>query len=178
MSDAVKVERVTAGEAQTLRFDLRERPTASRLREVRGFVESKAIKREPVRLAAAAIGSSTWTPIAGSSFRALMRGLRQSEAFASAAERVDALARALKLRSGFGLPVPCQVDQRPDKALVLSWGPAGSGITVRATGDDIGSLIGGAKGLVFRGEARELLDALWQEAKQQQAKPWKPKSSH
>lgn len=143
----------------TLQFDLRAPP----IREIREFMESKRIKREPWRVSGAAQATARWHDGAGSDLRGLLGGLRGSP-FSDAADRLSALANAFRRRSGIKLPKPRAIMQNQDKSLSVFWGPEGTGITVMARKEGVAGLIGGTTGRVIKGISNDLLDALWAQA--------------
>lgn len=96
-------------------------------------------------------------------FIGLLRMLRQNAHFAPAVVELEKLQAELKRRRGVGLPVPEDVWQRPDPALVVAWG----GVSAIAYQGGIASLVGGTGGTPMKGLTEDLLNALAMKARMQ-----------
>lgn len=126
------------------------------IRDLRNFLESKRIKREPLQFRMAGVGSASCRPRTHRGLDDLRRRLRGSVEWGRQSELFDKLESALRRRHAIGLPVPEEVTQRDDGGLSMHW----DGLTVMAYPGKIGALLGGTAGGFEPGIKPALLDAL------------------
>lgn len=82
--------------------------------------------------------------------------LRENQHFHPAVVEIEKLQAEIRTKRGVGLPVPEEVWQKPDPALIICWG----GASVIAFRGGIASLVGGAGGKPAKGITDDLLNAL------------------
>lgn len=126
-------------------------------RDVREFVTSKRRKREPIRWQVDGAAEAVCCPSTMADFEGLRAGLRASQDFGRASERLDALEHALFARHLTRFSKPRKIVQNADLSLTLWWGDE---IMIRCFVNGMVSLVGGAKGMVAKAITSELLDAL------------------
>jgi hypothetical protein len=130
-------------------------------RELREFVRSKRVKREPIRVVADGAGRAEYRPRNAQHFARLREQIRLSAHFGKASERIDALERELKTRDIHALPLPRKMIQDEDCSVHLFW----NACSVRAFPHGFVYVLQGTH--PGQGYARELLEALTITAKMQ-----------
>lgn len=126
------------------------------IRELKDFLASKRIKREPLRWSVKPVACATYIPRNARGFAAFRASLRGVGDWGRASERLDALEHTLRKRHECGLPLPRKVLQNDDRSLTVFW----QGTMVRCFPDGFVSTIGGIEGIKARKVTRELLDLL------------------
>jgi hypothetical protein len=139
------------------------RSAVDAVREVRDFLRSKRIKREPLRFRPRGVATASFRPRDGRAFSGIRGALRDNRWFAQASERLDAMELELRKRRGAPIPLPEEVIQHEDQSVSWCFG----GITVRAFPDGLAYLIGGTSGHMERGVKPPLLEALALRARMQ-----------
>lgn len=122
-------------------------------RDVREFLASKRIKREPLKWRAKGAARAEILPRDARHFARLRQSIRHSSDFGRASERIDRLERELSKRDT-PLPLPRKMIQEEDRSVSLFW----NGLMVRAFPDGFVFIIEGKH--PGKGYARELIEAL------------------